>query len=377
MAWLGTWKYRRKITIDSSKIDTSNLSHFPVLVYLSASSGSGADDATDIFTELGANSKKIAFTKSDGTTQLYGEIEKWDNGNNKAWIWVSRSGWELTYDSDPEMYVYFDSAQPDNTTYIGDIGARTEVWDSNFKAVYHLVDNTTSAVLDSTSNDNDGTKSSANNPIEAAAKIGQGQDFSSDGIGCGSGASIDGIFVGGGTVEAWIYRHTNSTWARIANKNADGWGNDGWTFYTTYNEDPYEPAFIHGWGTPSSDRGRWDISTKPCSLNTWYNLAVVYNSDSVNNDPIFYVNGTAQTTVEGQTPAGTVHSDAAQNLQIGRSVGGDYFDGVIDEVRVSDSIRAANWMKASYNSAIDALIKDYAAKETYSAANTTNFFKAF
>jgi intein/homing endonuclease len=34
----------------------------------------------------------------------------------------------------------------------------TNVWDTNFKAVYHMADTTTSTILDSTSNNNDGTK---------------------------------------------------------------------------------------------------------------------------------------------------------------------------------------------------------------------------
>jgi hypothetical protein len=37
------WKYRRKITIDSSKVDSA-LEHFPVLLKLGSSVGIGDDD---------------------------------------------------------------------------------------------------------------------------------------------------------------------------------------------------------------------------------------------------------------------------------------------------------------------------------------------
>ena len=52
------------------KVD-SDLTHFPVLLYLSSSSGQGDDDITAIFDTLGSNSKKIAVTKDDGETHLH------------------------------------------------------------------------------------------------------------------------------------------------------------------------------------------------------------------------------------------------------------------------------------------------------------------
>lgn len=61
-AWLSGWDKRVKLTADSGDID-ANLSDFPVLVYLSTSSGRGPDDVSFVFDEVGANSKKIAVTR--------------------------------------------------------------------------------------------------------------------------------------------------------------------------------------------------------------------------------------------------------------------------------------------------------------------------
>ena len=83
MAWLGTWKYRRKITVDNTNVD-SDLPHFPVPIVFGSSVGQDNQDLSGIFTELESNSKKIAITKSDGTTQIYGEIEHWDDNTEQV-----------------------------------------------------------------------------------------------------------------------------------------------------------------------------------------------------------------------------------------------------------------------------------------------------
>ncbi|MCK5608387.1 hypothetical protein KAR91_41275, partial [Candidatus Pacearchaeota archaeon] len=49
--WLTDFQFRRKFTIDNSEVDAS-LSDFPVALPLSNSAGLGADDLSDIFTEL-------------------------------------------------------------------------------------------------------------------------------------------------------------------------------------------------------------------------------------------------------------------------------------------------------------------------------------
>ena len=59
MGWLGTWAKRLGVVIDSSKIGTS-LTDFPLALLLSDSSGTGDFDVTDLFTDLGSSSKKIA-----------------------------------------------------------------------------------------------------------------------------------------------------------------------------------------------------------------------------------------------------------------------------------------------------------------------------
>jgi len=66
------FKYRFKITIDHNEIG-GDLTHYPLLIHLSASCGLGSYDASDIFDKLADNKLKIAVTKADGDFAI-----RWD-----------------------------------------------------------------------------------------------------------------------------------------------------------------------------------------------------------------------------------------------------------------------------------------------------------
>ena len=134
MAWLAGWAKRVKITIDNTDIDAA-LANFPVLLYISAVSGRDPDDVTFIFDEVGANYLKIAVTEDDGTTECYVEVEKWDNGNEKAWLWTKVPA--IASGADTDIYLYFDNAHADNAAHVGVTNSvvAENVWDANFLIV--------------------------------------------------------------------------------------------------------------------------------------------------------------------------------------------------------------------------------------------------
>jgi len=137
--WLSGWDERARITIDHNDVDGA-LSNFPVLLYLSNSSGRHNDDVTFVFDEVGSNSKKIAVTTNDGTTECYVEIEKWDAASGQAWLWVKVPSISNTTETD--LYLYYDADHADNTDYVGDPNSTPaeNVWDSNYTGVWHLDD---------------------------------------------------------------------------------------------------------------------------------------------------------------------------------------------------------------------------------------------
>ena len=185
--WLDGWTHRIKLAIDHTKFDSSQ-THFPMLIHLSASCGASSQDMSRVFDEVGANSLKIAVTTEDGE-ELYVEVEKWDNGNEEAWLWVSKSGWSISSTGDTILYLYYDNDHADNSTYVGAPNSTPaeNVWDSYFKFVSHMQDDPdTSHIRDSTGNDLDGTKKGANEPRETNRNVLHFDGSIASNINCGA-----------------------------------------------------------------------------------------------------------------------------------------------------------------------------------------------
>jgi len=352
---------RIKLTIDHTKID-STLTHFPVTVILSSTHGDS------VFDELTSDNNrfKIAFTESDGSTQLYGEIEKWDDASESAVIHVSRSGWEISSSADTDFYMYYDSSLNDNFAYIGDIASTPgeSVWDSNFKMVQHMVDDTTSAVKDSTSNSNDGTKKGANEPIEVTGKVGQGQNFSSDHI---SITDVDSLDFGVGSFTITCLFNEDAYTSGYAYTNI---------ISKRYGTEAYGPGLeIYIW-----DNGRLQLTTSYdgestvqtttglISLDTSYLATFRRNSDGTMSIDLDGVNKVSEVlTVRNVTNGQPLWlGDDNRNPDIGINL-----DGIIDEVRVSTTDRSTAWIKATYNLLWDTLLT-YGVQEDNTAPTAPN-----
>lgn len=336
--WLGTWKYRRKITINKNTLQNS-LRHFPLLIKLGSSVGLNSTDVTDIFDELGSNYKKIAITKDDGITQLYAEVELWDSTNEVAYIWVSKDDFVISNVDDTVLYLYYDSTQSDNTSYIGDIGSSVSqnVWDSGFVGVWHMVDNTTSSILDSTSNANNGTKKSSGDPYEADGLVGKAQYFDGDAyIDCGDNSILK---VTTGTIEA-IFKLNSTSGVQYI----------GGIPYSTSWSSPYVGFQLH-----------------TNSVNMYYSLNIngtnrEYASGYLNTTDWIYACHTYDGRVnkayfndkisyELTKYPGTISYSGSPKFAIGvRNIGGlgEYLTGYVDEIRFSNIVRDYNWIKATY-----------------------------
>jgi hypothetical protein len=120
------------------------------------------------------------------------------------------------------------------------------------------------------------------------------------------------------TLEAWVYPKSSTGWQAAVIKEQTG----GLSYALYGNSDPGTPVgTIH----TTNDVNLYGGSGLP--LNTWSHLAVTYNGSVLK----LYVNGTLvnSQSVSGQMPVST------NVLRIGGdSVWGEYFNGLIDEVRV-------------------------------------------
>ena len=349
-AWLDGWDKRVKLTIDQDDIDAT-LSDFPVLVYLSTSSGRNGDDVSFVFDELenDANRKKIAVTKSDGTTECYVEIEKWDDVNEEAWLWVKVP--DIANDADTNLYLYYDKDHADNDAYVGDTNdvVAENVWDSNFKLVSHIRDNPDNEhVRDSTLNDNDGIKTAAGEPaVTTSGKIDDAQEFdgTDDHIHVAHAASLD--FTTPYTLEAWVYPDQLRSYEVIFCRGA-GDADDIEAYIQTSTS--FVIAHNRGNGGTFNYESGW---TNP-PATTWTHVAIVW----LNLRWYLYHNGVLQDSSSGNkvdpldTDKGWIIG-ATEATAFGAT---NEFDGKIDEVRISITNRSVAWIKATYETGSDDLL---------------------
>lgn len=356
VGWLNGWSRRRAITVDSALID-ADLTHLPLLLYLSASSGKSGVDLTRIFTDLGANNLKIAVTKDDGTTELYVEVERWDNANNKAWLWVGKSDWVISNATDTTLYLYWDNSHADNAAYVGvtDSAVAENVWDSGSMAVLHMADSTTSLVKDSTTYDNDLNKRAAAEPtVSTSGKIGSAQYFdgSNDYASISDANSIDLTNI---SCMLWINPdRINISWQGIIHKYIGTSNNNA--VYLELNLQN-----LNNYNTIAT-------TTNPINaVGAWYH--VIYTAKQAGNETI-YVNG-ANVKMEANQFISTVN---AHPFYVGAAnPTAEFYKGYIDEFRVYDSQKSLAWCKADYNSQRDGLLTYGVLDASYQVLNGLTF----
>jgi biopolymer transport protein ExbB len=291
------WSSRKRIDLP---IPTADLTDFPNCIKIVA-------DAD--MTEALANGFDIRFVAADGVTELAYERESWSGGGGAA---VTAIFWVKTDVAMAGTYIFCYFGNPSATD-----GADPEnVWDANFKAVYHMKDATTSTILDSTANNNDGAKTGANEPIEATGKIGKGQDF--DGV--NDFIAAPSISVTQITLSAWI--------KPIFDANYKTFFDTGNLIMTVLPDRVIEIG-VEGFA---------GVASSPVLGDDWLHFVGIVNGANA----LFYFNGALDSTRANQEFTSGI-------VNLGRySGGGQNYKGLLDEIRLSSIARSAEWIAYEY-----------------------------
>jgi len=315
------------------------------LLYLSAASGIDPDDVTFIFDEVGANSLKIAVTEDDGTTECKVEIEKWDNGNEKAWLWVKVPAIASAIDTD--LYLYFDNDHADNNANVGVVGSAPgeAVWDADFLMVQHQAA-AASPIPDSTDNDHDMTETGDPTYQQAGPIDGEidydGTDYHS------SASDVFDAIVGTdeGTIELWIKTTASDAVNRFI-FTIEG----AYCLVLTSGKGGLVKAYWSGTGLDCA------ITTTQINTGAQFYLATTYDGA---NQRVFVAGLQEDVDACDLYDITTLVRPATIAAQWNGSLP---IDANIDEVRVSKVERSASWVFASYESGRDDLVS-YGAEET-------------
>ncbi|NCC70943.1 DUF2341 domain-containing protein [bacterium] len=290
------YSYRTKLLIDANKV-YGDLENFPVLIKINDS---------DILEKIKEDGSDLVFTLPDGETKLYREIEYIDT-SDEILVWVN-----IPYIDDEFgtlIYMYFGNS-------LGDEENTTKTWNKDYVLVQHL-NETSGTIYDSTKYDNDATNYSATSG--ATGQIGKAYFFN---------GSLSYLTIPSTTIEE---NGTVSLWMDISNATSTQYFLGGPGQGIRYNGTSF---LVFNGGS------EWVALNWNKTGYTWINLYI----KRINaNDYKIYVNGTEI----GNSTAGNTGTDISLNL-IGKRSDGYYFNGSLDEIKISNKSKSEEWIKTEY-----------------------------
>jgi PKD repeat protein len=349
------WLYHSDVTLTAPTGVTGNVAGFPVLIRLTSSTFSPS-----IFSQAKSDGSDIRFSKSDGTTPLPYQIERWDNANSLAEIWVkvdvngtSTNGGVTTFK------MYWDSASATSQSN----GAAVFSTSNGFVGVWHLNEGGTGTRYNSAQGSYNGTPQNYTGTESVNGMMAKGDSL---GIATtnGDGIQIPNIPMTGMpiTLSAWVKLHTT-----IVNQN--GAGANGWNNYGKIISQQYGVTSVNPWHTFSLEMNGNQLGylTGPhvqigiaSNTTTW--IAAV-SSSTLTADAWSYVTGTLSQGTNGQlqmyfngnpdstptTVTGAISNPNSQVTTIGYNAQNiERFNGVIDEARIENQARSVDWIKLCY-----------------------------
>lgn len=320
------WTHSKKLYLNTSLTGanvTEDVTNFPLLIRL--------DSGNFDFSQAQSTGADIRFAKSDSTFLPY-EIERWDAVNKKAEIWVKVDTIRGN-DSTQSIKMYWGN---DNSSSASS-GASVFDTATGFAGVWHLDPPAGSKVPDATANDANGTATATSS---VAGIIGTAQMFDgkSSLIQVAGTANDKLNFQENGTfsVSAWVKTNVlDSVFHSVVSKSNFEYGLqmrpvNEWEFVT----------YI--------DKSRWEMSRAPVMDYSWHSITGVRNG----SNQYFYFDGMLV-----DSSSVTLSSNLArvidQPLEIGHCPDGGtnpdrFFNGAIDEVRISRTALSAAWIKLCF-----------------------------
>jgi hypothetical protein len=318
--WLSPdWSYRKKITISYNKV-SADLQSFPVLVSI--------NNDTDLASKARQDGGDIVFTDASNNKLNY-EIELFNNTTGSLIAWVNVP--QLSSTSNTIIYMYYGNSSIQNQQN------PAAVWDSNYVMVQHLKE-MQGTRYDSTNNHNDGIPNGLLNQ-STYGKIDGAIDFGgvNGSLGVQNSRSLN--LSGQVTIEGWfnskqgLTSKPNAWYGGMQKSGAyelswQGW-TDGWTFQIFEN------------GT----RFYIDSISAYMPQGEWHYVVGQYDGQIL------------RVFVDGQSVASKVVGSRTlttnnNTFQIGICES-KYWNGTIDEVRISNTSRSAAWIQTSYNNQRD------------------------
>ena len=324
----GNYGFKKTVTLNTTTLGiTSNLTNFPALLSVQDNNLIISNTCTDkVYTPNGPN-YDFAFVDATGT-ELYYQIESYNQTTGTLLVWVQIP--TLTFATNNAITFYYGSPSPTvthNTTFF------QNTWASDYKAVFHFNESAyTGSVTDGTAGAHTGTTAGMTSADLVTGKIGTAYSFNGSSKKITSNAvNITGTF----TISAWVQATTVGVDQKILTNQAAAGSSTGGYKLGIYSNNLAETES----GT-AINRGSTPLPSA-IAANAWHYVQGVFNGTTLSTyiDGAKYENLSTTTAPTSTTP-----------LYIGVGEGGSqyYFNGIIDEARVSNVAKSSDWLKAEY-----------------------------
>jgi endonuclease/exonuclease/phosphatase family metal-dependent hydrolase len=326
----GGYSYYRTITIDHTKVPSTQ-NNFPVLI-------SGTYDGTGGIADLRTTGNGGRVTSSSGydiifssnsscSAPLSHEIETYNASTGVVNFWVKMT---VTNPSDAVVYMCYGNSSI--TTSQED---KAGVWSSSFEGVWHLPNGSSLSAVNSVTN----TAATITGATATTGKVDGAASFVNN---VTDKIATDVTSVNNtNTHSIWTYRTGDggNNLGRIIQKGAST------VIMQLNNNSAGTYDFTRGFATD----GVWTFA-RP-TANAWHYIVITYDSSSLSNDPVVYVDGQLVTVTEGATQPAGARDDSAEVYNIGNRANGNdrNWGGNLDEYRIANAIRSADWVTAEWN----------------------------
>ncbi len=314
------WDYNRTVFINTTVTGAAisgTVNNYPLLIRL---------DSDFPFAQAKGDGRDIRFAKTEGTHLDY-EIEDFDSANAAASLWVLVD--QIAGNSKTQkITIYWGNDTAANNSNPSSVFATG----NNFQGVWHLHDD----LLDATTNNIDGGTN--NSTDQSPALVGDGQNFGGnhriifpDNDGLDATTTL--------TASIWVYPTTlDGAPDGIMSKRTGSASQYSWSMFF-YTGNKLNIDITSGAGANRN------VSNKTFTINSWYYVSMTYSSGTVN----IYVDGALDKTVTGTT---SPIPNTTSSLHFGmlNDAYGQGLHGNLDEGRVSNTVRSADWVLLDYQS---------------------------
>jgi hypothetical protein len=284
------------------------------------------------------NGYDIVFsTDAAGANLLNWELDTYNSMTGLVAIWVQVP--TVSHTTDTVIYMSYGNAGISSFQ-----GNKAATWSANYSAVYHMGDNAANpSVAESTSNGKTGAAAANTNTKTTGGEIGAALSFNgtTDAIGTGRADSF-GI-TGNISLEAWVNATSMPSQGNQTYIMGKGYNGTNEAYFLRLETDNNFVSWVEA-GTftfPTAFQARVAASS---FSGGWHH--VVGTFDGVWN---IYVDGVKTTSSQTQPPFSSQSEQFTIGAQDSTSTMKNYWNGTIDEVRLSNVARSADWISTEYH----------------------------